>query len=98
MANPAAVAYEDHVERVLLIALGLALGGYGEAVAGMTGMARAFRADETLWTVHKAYKGQAGGQTLLMHAARKGDVARARFLLERGAAIGVRCAPQCCAR
>ncbi len=83
-----AAAYETHVERVLLIALGLALSGYGEAVTAMTGMARAFRADVTLWNVHKAYKGPAGGRTLLMHAARTGDVARARFLLERGAAIG----------
>jgi hypothetical protein len=82
MATRAAAKYEAHVERVLLIALGLALSGYGEAVAGMTGMARAFRADVTLWNVHKAYRGPAGGRTLLMHAAGVGDVARARFLLE----------------
>ena len=52
-----AAKYEEHVDRVLKVALGLALGGYGEAVVGMTGMARAFRADETLWNVHKAYTG-----------------------------------------
>jgi ankyrin repeat protein len=85
----AAAKYEEHVERVLKIALGLALSGYGEAVCGMTGMARAFRADITLHNVHKAYQGPRG-RTLLMHAARTGDVARARFLVGRGAAVHAR--------
>ena len=67
-----AAQYEDHVERVLKVALGLALSGYGEAVVGMTGMARAFRSDETLWNVHKSFKGPQG-RTLLMHAASVGD-------------------------
>ncbi len=74
------------MERVLDVATCLALGGYGEAVARMTGMAHAFHTDVTLWNVHKAYRGPRG-RTLLMHAASAGDVARARFLLERGAAI-----------
>ena len=86
MFTPAA-AYEDHVERVLLIALGLALSGHGEAVVGMTGMARAFRADETLWNVHKAHRGR-HGRTLLMHAAEVGDLARARFLWSGALSLG----------
>ena len=88
MTTPAAAQYEDHVERVLNIATCLALRGYGEAVAHMTSMAHAFRTDITLWNVHKAYRGPRG-RTLLMHAASTGDVARARFLLERGAAASV---------
>jgi hypothetical protein len=81
-----AKAYQEHVEDVLKIVTGLALSGYGAAVVQMTGMARAFRADVPLWAVHKAHKGPRG-RTRLMYAARKGDVERARFLLERGAAI-----------
>ena len=52
----------------------------------MTGMARAFRADVPLWAVHKAHRGPQG-RTRLMYAAWKGDPERARFLLERGAAV-----------
>jgi ankyrin repeat protein len=78
--------YQEHVEDVLKIATGLALSGYGEAVGQMTGMARAFRADAPLWAVHKAHRGPRG-RTRLMYAALKGDVERARFLVERGAAV-----------
>ena len=78
--------YKEHVEDVLKIATGLALSGYGEAVGQMTGMARVFRADAPLWAVHKAHKGPRG-RTRLMYAAWTGDVERARFLLERGAAV-----------
>jgi ankyrin repeat protein len=80
--------YQEHMEDVLKIATGLALSGYGEAVGQMTGMARAFRADVPLWAVHKAHRGPQG-RTRLMYAAREGDVERARFLVERGAAVEV---------
>jgi ankyrin repeat protein len=81
-----AAKYREHVEDVLKIATGLALSGYGEAVGQMTGMARAFRSDVPLWAVHKAHRGPLG-RTRLMFAAWKGDVERARFLVERGAAV-----------
>ena len=45
---------------VLKLALCLSQGGHWEAVVGITGMARAFRSDVTLWNVHKAYKGPGG--------------------------------------
>ena len=83
-AAAAKLRYVDHTERVLHLATCIALSGHGEAVAAMTTMARAFRADAALWAVHKAYQGPSG-RTHLMHAARTGNEARAAFLLAQGA-------------
>ncbi len=79
--------YVDHTERVLHLATCIALSGHGEAVAAMTTMARAFRADAALWAVHQAYQGPRG-RTFLMHAAHTGNEARAAFLLAQGASAG----------
>jgi len=82
-AGTRAAAAKDHTELVLKIATALALSGHGEAVARMTGMARAFRADAPLWAVHKGYRGPRG-RTALQYAAWAGDAARVRFLVELG--------------
>ena len=55
MAAVAAVAageLDEHTERVLQIATCMAMAGFGEAVACMVRMARAFYGDEVLWAVH----------------------------------------------
>ncbi len=84
---------QDHTERVLQIATCMAMAGFGEAVACMVRMARAFYGDEVLWAVHKGYKGAQRERTYLMHAAWTGNLARLRFLLARGAAVATSGAP-----
>ena len=86
-AAPRAAQVQGHTERVLQIATCMAMAGFGEAVARMAGMARAFYWDKVLWAVHKGHKGAQRGRTYLMYAAETGNLARLRFLLARGAAV-----------
>ena len=83
-----AALLEDYTERLLQVATCMAMCGFGEAVGGLTGMARAFYGDAVLWAVHKGHRGPRG-RTRLMYAAMVKDVARARFLLAQGAAVDV---------
>ena len=59
---------------------------FGAEVGQMLGAARAFSADGPLWAVYHGHKGPRG-RTRLMHAAMVGQLERAQFLLERGAAV-----------
>ena len=58
----------------------------GHSAAGFSSLSRAFRGDEALWDAVNDRCGQKG-RTRLMWCARMGDVARARWLLERGARV-----------
>jgi ankyrin repeat protein len=73
------------VERALLIATCMAELGHGSAVAQMLLLCREFSGDRALWTALARHRGPQG-RTRLMHAAMKGDTARAGFLVDRGAA------------
>ena len=86
VAVVAAGELDEHTERVLQIATCMAMAGFGEAVARMVRMARAFYWDKVLWAVHKDHKG-ARRRTYLMHAAWTGNLARVGFLLARRSAV-----------
>ena len=86
-AAPQAAQLDEHTERLLQVATCMVMSGFGEAVSGLTSMARAFYGDAVLWAVHKGHRGPRG-RTRLMYAAKVGDVARARFLLAQGAVAG----------
>ena len=58
----------------------------GHEAVGFASLSRAFWGDEALWDAIKDRCGPAG-QTRLMWCAQEGDVARARWLLERGARV-----------
>ena len=72
----------------LSIATCMAESRFGEAVGCLVLMSRAFYSDTQLWGAFKEHQGPKG-RTRLMYAARKGNVARARFLLDRGARMDV---------
>ena len=73
-----------HTERLLRVATCVAASGHCGDLAPLLATARALYADTQLWTALARHRGPRG-RTRLMHAALKDNVARARFLLERGA-------------
>jgi len=68
----------------LSIATCMAESRFGEAVGCLVLLSRAFYSDTQLWGAFKEHQGPLG-RTRLMYAAEMGNVARARFLLDRGA-------------
>jgi hypothetical protein len=72
----------------LFIATCMAESRFGEAVGFLVLMSRAFYSDTQLWGAFKEHQGPLG-RTRLMYAAMVGNVARARFLLDRGARMEV---------
>ena len=77
---------QERMARLLRVATCLAASGHVQQVGALAATARAFRADAQLWAACCSHRGPRG-RTRLMHAAKKGDADRARFLLCRGAAV-----------
>jgi ankyrin repeat protein len=75
----------ERMARLLRVATCLAECGYGAQVGQLAATARAFRGDAQVWAASCNHCGPLG-RTRLMHAAKTGDIERARFLVYRGAA------------
>ena len=84
----AAAAELARLDIPLSIATCMAESRFGEAVGCLVLLSRAFYSDAQLWGAFKEHQGPLG-RTRLMYAAREGNVARARFLLDRGARMDV---------
>ena len=84
----AAAALLARLDIPLSIATCMAQSRFGEAVGCLVLVSRAFYSDAQLWGAFKEHQGPLG-RTRLMYAARAGNVARARFLLDRGARMDV---------
>ena len=82
----AAAAELARLDIPLSIATCMAESRFGEAVGCLVLLSRAFYSDTQLWGAFKEHQGPKG-RTRLMYAARVGNVARARFLLDRGALL-----------
>ena len=80
----AAAALLARLDIPLSIATCMAESRFGEAVGCLVLLSRAFYSDVQLWGAFKEHQGPLG-RTRLMYAAEMGNVARARFLLDRGA-------------
>ena len=84
----AAAAELARLDILLSIAPCMAESRFGEEVGCLVLLSRAFYSDTQLWGAFKEHQGPKG-RTRLMYAARKGNVARVRFLLDRGARMEV---------
>ena len=82
----AAAALLARLDIPLSIATCMAQSRFGEAVGCLVLVSRAFYSDTQLWGAFKEHQGPQG-RTRLMYAAVVGNVARARFLLDRGALL-----------